>query len=858
MSTQYNTSIRIASPNPSDERYLSLNYNNGRQQPYTGVTHVNETIPYDERYIGLPVNINYVEYWYKNGVNDGDLIEKTYGDTIPTSDLITGATNLGFFSGFTGVQTLEIDTSISGYNGDYQSVYNYFYRDTNGIIRLGIPSDSIPKRGYVRETSPRRSWIWNDRVDGDELMGWILIDGDVREMLGNYFDITTTIYYDGVITFPYTNYDWDNPPYSNGSAVSIFNVNGDLTSGDYITTSAPIYRDIINNELNFRTLKSKTESINIDFDDYYIYLSATTKNIDNIGAGIHVYSGETGNTHLFKSLIPSGNTQIVESQTGNEIIIHTTSTSYTNGYGIDINNNEISVQDDLFVTNNNFNSYINQTQPIIDKSITGATNGLTRTSGRLVKLGGNLINHTTINSSMYNMSIDTNRIYLKSISGISIESDEGSVSLIGNNNTSTSITRIDVSESTLKITDDRDTQKGLEYNDNYHSDFTNRSLVDKEYVDGLIGGGEIFSENIMVSIAAGKTFGRYENGEIIPSSGKTPKEVILMALQEPIEPTVQLNSSSNNVDFGETSKVVNLNFSYVINSLNSSVSETLLEFRRGGSWNLLSSNTGDTTYTHNIDDSGDRFNITTIEYKYTVVDSLGATGITTHTVILQSYTQPTISTSLNGSIISPETQTVREKGNVISNPSGSLTSNRSLVDILEWTLERRYDSDAWVVLDSDTGLTAQSIIISSVLDDTIPTNVDSIEYRVTYVDEYTNGSGGNKSISFMYYSYWGYNSNYPTLDSSEIQALDYNGFKTSNNLVWDNVDSGANYTYYAFPSTYSDITSVLKNGIFEDYGAWDDLLSNVVVTNGYGESQSYRIYRTNATNAYSSDDLVFS
>jgi hypothetical protein len=48
---------------------------------------------------------------------------------------------------------------------------------------------------------------------------------------------------------------------------------------------------------------------------------------------------------------------------------------------------------------------------------------------------------------------------------------------------------IGAGSSSFQVFDDRVSPAGLEYDDNYHGTYTNRSLVDKEYVDGLIGGG---------------------------------------------------------------------------------------------------------------------------------------------------------------------------------------------------------------------------------------------------------------------------------------------------------------------------------------------------------------------------------
>lgn len=394
------------------------------------------------------------------------------------------------------------------------------------------------------------------------------------------------------------------------------------------------------------------------------------------------------------------------------------------------------------------------------------------------------------------------------------------------------------------------------------SGYTSVSKVGNDvivYSSGATGSEYVFDYDIVVSISEGKTFGKYQNGDTIPSSGKTAVDVIKLALSEALPPTLTLSSSGNNVVFGEANKVVKLSFSYIINTLNAAVDTAVIEWRRGdtGSWVLLTDTIlTPSSYTHNIDDSSNRFNSLVINYRYTVTDTAGAVTQITHNVTPQIYAQPTFNISLNGTIVSPETQNIREKGNVISSPSGSISSNRGLVDITAWSLERRYNGGIWQTLASGSGLEVQNVSIPSTLDGLIPTSVSLIEYRISYVDEYTNGSGGNQSITFKYYSYWGFNTN-TIVGESQIEAFSAKNFMSSQALNWNNVNTPVgNYTYYAYPSTYSDVVSIVKNGILQDFDAWQKL-SNVNVTNSYGESLNYKVWRTNATSVYNStDDIV--
>jgi hypothetical protein len=99
MAIQLNANIRIAAPAPIDDRYLSKRTVGGSPLPYSSTTEVfltNGGIPYTgaTRYTGLTVNINGEEWWFKNGVQNGDLeIKQSGGGTV------TGATNGVYLDG---------------------------------------------------------------------------------------------------------------------------------------------------------------------------------------------------------------------------------------------------------------------------------------------------------------------------------------------------------------------------------------------------------------------------------------------------------------------------------------------------------------------------------------------------------------------------------------------------------------------------------------------------------------------------------------------------------------------------------------------------------------------------------------
>jgi len=84
MAINLNDNIAVLGAKPTDARYLD------NLTPYADVNAVNTAIAANKRYTGLTVNVGGVEYWYKDGILDGNLVQKE--SNIATVGL-TGATN---------------------------------------------------------------------------------------------------------------------------------------------------------------------------------------------------------------------------------------------------------------------------------------------------------------------------------------------------------------------------------------------------------------------------------------------------------------------------------------------------------------------------------------------------------------------------------------------------------------------------------------------------------------------------------------------------------------------------------------------------------------------------------------------
>ena len=370
---------------------------------------------------------------------------------------------------------------------------------------------------------------------------------------------------------------------------------------------------------------------------------------------------------------------------------------------------------------------------------------------------------------------------------------------------------------------------------------------------GTSGDTFTYSTDLTVSLTGGRTFGRYASGSTIPATGKTAAEVISLAIAEPITPTVALTSSTS-IAFNQTAISNVLNFSHTINSLGATVSSVSLEWRRGGvgSWVVLStSTTTPSTYTHSLTDTN--YNTSAFNYRYVVTDSIGATATATLNITPISYSSPSISLTVAAvSSTSPETNTKREKGNINTNLSGTITRNSVNSDLSSYTLQYSLNNSTWVDIGTAVliGPGTSSITLTN-HNDTALFASTTIYYRVKVIDAYQTyvssfATGGNTTVSFLNLIFYGPSSAVPTT-SSDIRALGTRIFTDGSNPF--NLLTGTtqiNFTA-AMPATLS-LSSVVDLDALNADITGNYVLSTFNVVDSYGTNVSYRNYTmTNAT-----------
>ena len=158
----------------------------------------------------------------------------------------------------------------------------------------------------------------------------------------------------------------------------------------------------------------------------------------------------------------------------------TISVDLLNNGGLAFIGNELSVNENIAGNGLLWNSGIIN----LDNSavgLTGATNGLTKI-GQDVVLGGNFDNDIIISGSSEHAFL---------VEGGSIGFLGGEVILRGGVGTGTNTAIRLFNTGHMEIFDGKTIPVGIVYNQNYHSGYVNRSLVDKEYVDNQISGGTL-------------------------------------------------------------------------------------------------------------------------------------------------------------------------------------------------------------------------------------------------------------------------------------------------------------------------------------------------------------------------------
>jgi hypothetical protein len=366
-----------------------------------------------------------------------------------------------------------------------------------------------------------------------------------------------------------------------------------------------------------------------------------------------------------------------------------------------------------------------------------------------------------------------------------------------------------------------------------------------------LASGFVYTADLTVSLSSGKTFGRYLNGQTIPASGKTPLDVISLAIAEPITPTATLTSSTT-IQFNQTAISNVVNFTHTINTLGATISTAVLEWRRNnsGAWTTLStSTTTPSSYTHTLTDTN--FNTQPFNYRYVVTDSAGASVTKTLDITPASYSAPSLNLAvLANSFSSPETNVKREIGNYNTNLSGTIVRNSANVNLQTYKLQFLL-SGQWTDIGSSINISGQSNVSISTTNhnDSVLSTASGTAYRISYTDVYSSGNSSQTNVNFLNFIWYGPVSSVPTT-STDVRSISNKIFTDgANPITLDTGTTNKNFSV-AMPSNKT-ITSVydvtaLNTDITASY-----INNPFNVNNAGGVPTSYNVYTMSNAVPYS-------
>jgi hypothetical protein len=374
------------------------------------------------------------------------------------------------------------------------------------------------------------------------------------------------------------------------------------------------------------------------------------------------------------------------------------------------------------------------------------------------------------------------------------------------------------------------------------------------------GASEIFEDDITVSISSGKTFGKYVSGETIPSKDKSPKEVILMACFEALPPVLSISSASI-LEFGYSGLfAVDLNCSFTINSLNSTVSNVKIERRKGlsGNWlEIFNQQSISSIFLAQDSFNHVRFDVDSIFYKLTVTDSAGGVNQETYEFKPNQYIQPNILAPAVGSL-------QRYKGDSITNYTGNIVKRSNLVPIVSYKFQRKIDSGNWTDLTSyDVTGDPSSVSVSSPEtepDNSSVKNANSIAYRIVAFDEYTQYISsqtelGTLTINFLHKCGVLYSSS-ATINVSAIDSAAGMVLQDTKARTITGVSANGMYTYYVYKSSAGNLTNIVQDDALSVLSTWVKQ-STIESSNINGATVSYAVYRSSVPGAYTNKKLAF-
>ena len=370
-----------------------------------------------------------------------------------------------------------------------------------------------------------------------------------------------------------------------------------------------------------------------------------------------------------------------------------------------------------------------------------------------------------------------------------------------------------------------------------------------------------FSSNITANLSTGKYFGKYGNGQLIQSAGKSAVEVILDALIESIAPSTTFSLTSFNglcasnstyygTPFGATAMRTILSWGYTINTPGKTALGATLSWRiNAGAWTTLSTSVYDQTspfwtqadgattqsYTHTFTQT--QYSTDSLTYRYEFHDSSGSAVAEKTFTQTQGYGTPSISGIVVNAISGIDNIT-RERGNTGTTFSCTVSGNNNDVFIRmnAYAVDYRVNgSGNWRNAannnENDNTFTSVTptgtISISNIAVKPTVSPIDKLDFRVRVKDSYSTGAAGvvasnQQTVQFYKRLWYGATSDVPA-NAAQIRTL-----PAYTQLSYNDTASRTNQQFtFGTGTTYRHFVIALPAGLTLNDGSWGENLEGV-------------------------------
>lgn len=437
--------------------------------------------------------------------------------------------------------------------------------------------------------------------------------------------------------------------------------------------------------------------------------------------------------------------------------------------------------------------------------------------------------------------------------------------------------------------------------------------VEATGVDGALIKQERFTQDYILNIpdedGVAKSFGKYLNGDTVPSNGKTAVEVLTGAFVDLVDPTItDFSVTDPGYAADATTPTVTLTWSVTNNNAPVGAALTIVIKRK-------LTTESDASYTQIYTETyagGDNISSDTTtnsqtlpafptygyNYKLEVNDDQTGTGTVTSVVTSQaSYNDPEISvsdarvtnTSFTDSGGSGESDTNREVGNNESDLSVVVDRQTSGVDITEVRLYR----GSTLIKTWGSGTGVQPGDYTYTFQDTgVSSTTGVVTYKAQVDDEESEDNSDAYAKESSIASF--YMNRYPlllvassteltdtSLDSDAQAVFDDASVSNGHAMLWNSTtsfstgvnlvteaasDNSSNYTYIIYKASIGDLTSCKQGGSagtdlkLETYPTTPaDLwkIGDFSIENSFGHTDTYRVYRTVNTQGFADNVTVY-